>query len=212
MNTAMKPPAAATGAPQHEAGEVTLLLRAWRDGDPEALERLIPLVYGELRGLADRRMAAEGAGHTLQATALVHEAYLRLAGGETPRWQDRAHFFAVASRLMRRLLVDHARARLAGKRGGGAPNLALAEGLAVAAAPAPSPEELLALDDALSALAEISPRLARVVELRFFGGLTLRETATELGVSTATVIGEARLARAWLFRRLSAGRLPAVGD
>jgi RNA polymerase sigma factor (TIGR02999 family) len=200
--------AAGNGA-QHDAqqptGEVTLLLRAWAGGDPAALSRLVPLVYGELRRLAERRMAAERGGHTLQATALVHEAYLRLAGSEVPRWQDRVHFFAIASRVMRRLLVDHARARRCGKRGGGADSLALAEALAVAEAPAPAPAELLALDQALTTLAELSPRQARVVELRFFGGMTLEETAAELGVSTTTVIVEARLGRAWLYRRLSGG-------
>jgi RNA polymerase sigma factor (TIGR02999 family) len=147
-------------------------------------------------------MAGERPGHTLQATALVHEAYLRLVAGEAPRWEDRAHFFAVAARVMRRLLVDHARARRSAKRGSGARPLPLTAALAVAEAPSPAPADLLALDGALTALADLDPRKAEVVELRFFGGLTLEETAHVLGISPATVVVEARLARAWLFRRM----------
>jgi RNA polymerase sigma factor (TIGR02999 family) len=185
--------------------DVTLLLAAWRAGDAGALSRLMPLVYGELRRLAAHFLAAERPDHTLQATALVHEAYLRLASGGTPQLADRAHFFAVAAQVMRRLLVDHARTRAAAKRGGGIPALPLTPALAAAVpgvTPGDAPEDLLALDAALTELAGLDPRKARTIELRYFGGSTLEETAEVLGVSTATVILETRLARAWLFRRL----------
>jgi RNA polymerase sigma-70 factor, ECF subfamily len=183
--------------------DVTSLLLAWREGDAEALARLMPLVYGELRRLAARSMAGERSDHTLQPTALVHEAFLRLAGGGPPCWQDRLHFFAVAAQLMRRLLVDHARGRRRAKRGSGARLLPLEAALDVGGPDGGSPADLLALDEALTGLAAFDPRKARVVELRFFGGLTIEETAGFLGVSTATVILEARLARAWLFRRMT---------
>ena len=184
------------------AEDVTSLLQAWREGDPEALERLMPLVYGELRRLASRSMAGERSDHTLEPTALVHEAFLRLVGGGPPRWQDRIHFFAVAAQLMRRLLVDHARGRRRAKRGSGARLLPLEAALHVSGPEPESRADLLALDEALTALAAFDSRKARVVELRFFGGLTIEETAEVLGISTATVILEARLARAWLFRRM----------
>jgi RNA polymerase sigma-70 factor, ECF subfamily len=183
--------------------DVTSLLLAWREGDAKALERLMPLVYGELRRLAARSMAGERNDHTLQPTALVHEAFLRLAGGRPPHWQDRLHFFAVAAQLMRRLLVDHARGRRRTKRGSGARLLPLEAALGVGGPDGGSPADLLALDEALTDLAAFDPRKARVVELRFFGGLTIEETAEFLGVSTATVILEARLARAWLFQRMT---------
>lgn len=183
--------------------DVTSLLLAWREGDAEALAQLMPLVYSELRRLAARSMAGERNDHTLQPTALVHEAFLRLAGGGPPRWQDRLHFFAVAAQLMRRLLVDHARGRRRAKRGSGARLLPLEAALGVGGPDRKSPADLLALDEALTDLAAFDPRKARVVELRFFGGLTIEETAEILGVSTATVILEARLARAWLFRRMT---------
>lgn len=182
--------------------EVTLLLAAWREGDREALDRLMPLVYGELRRLAARSLQGERKDHTLQPTALVHEAFLRLAGGAVPRWQDRVHFFAVAAQVMRRLLVDHARARRTDKRGGGVRPLPLTAALDVGSPEAGDPELLLALDEALVELAVHDPRKARIVELRFFGGLTIEETAEVLEVATSTVILEARLARAWLFRRI----------
>jgi len=189
--------------PTPPPGEVTRLLGAWRTGALDAGDRLIPLVYHELRRLAARCMAGERADHTLEPTALVHEAYLRLAGGEQPRWHDRLHFFAVAARTMRRILVDHARSRCAGKRGGGAVRLPLDE------APDRSPEagasaltDLLALDEALRALTALDPRKGRVVELRYFGGLTVAETAAVLGVSAPTVALDTRLARAWLLARL----------
>lgn len=182
--------------------DVTSLLLAWREGDPDALPRLMPLVYGELRRLAARSLAGERRDHTLEPTALVHEAYLRLAGGGAPRWQDRIHFFAVASQLMRRLLVDHARARRRAKRGKGVRGVPLEAALHVAEPDEGHPADLLALDQALTDLAAFDSRKARVIELRFFGGLTIGETAEVLGLSTATVILEARLARAWLFRRI----------
>ena len=184
-----------------QTGEVTALLAAWRDGDPQAPGRLMPLVYDELRRLASRSMKRERPDHTLQPTALVHEAYLRLTGASAPRWQDRVHFFAVASQVMRRLLVDHARARRTGKRGNGVRALPLESALEVGG-PYGGPEGLLALDEALRELAGHDPRKARIVELRFFGGLTLEETAEVLGLSTSTVTLEARLARAWLYRRM----------
>jgi RNA polymerase sigma factor (TIGR02999 family) len=192
------------------AEEVTALLRAWGDGDEAALSRLIPLVYEELRRLARRSLASERADHTLQPTALVHEAYLRLALGSAPPWADRIHFFAVAAQVMRRLLVDHARARCAGKRGEGAPHLPLELALQEVAVRqagegGAEPVDLLALDEALTALAQCDRRKARGVELHYFGGLTLAETARVLGVSTPTVILDLRLARAWLFRQMARG-------
>ena len=183
--------------------DVTSLLAAWRDGDPAALDRLIPLVYAELRRLAARSLEGERRDHTLQPTALVHEVYLRLAGGAVPSWHDRVHFFAVAAQVMRRFLVDHARARRTGKRGGGARRLPLTAALEIGSPDAGDPELLLTLDEALVELAAHDPRKARIVELRFFGGLTLEETAEVAGVATSTVILEARLARAWLYRRIS---------
>lgn len=191
-----------------EADDVTLLLAAWRDGDPEALSRLMPLVYGELRRLAARSLGGERQDHTLQPTALVHEAFLRLAGGAVPDWQDRVHFFAVAAQVMRRLLVDHARARRTGKRGGGLRRLPLEAALEIGSPAAGDPELLLALDEALGELAAHDPRKARIIELRFFGGLTLEETALVAGVATSTVILEARLARAWLYRRIAREESP----
>lgn len=188
--------------------EVTLLLAAWHDGDPDALGRLMPLVYRELRRLAVHSLHGERQDHTLQPTALVHEAYLRLAGGAVPHWQDRVHFFAVAAQVMRRLLVDHARARRTDKRGGGARRLPLEAALEIGAPGAGDPELLLALDRALDELAAHDARKARIIELRFFGGLTQEETAEVMGVATSTVILEARLARAWLYRRMASEEGP----
>jgi RNA polymerase sigma-70 factor, ECF subfamily len=188
--------------------EITLLLAAWHDGDPDALGHLMPLVYTELRRLATRSLDGERRDHTLQPTALVHEAYLRLAGGAVPRWQDRVHFFAVAAQVMRRLLVDHARARRTDKRGGGARRLPLEAALEIGPPGAGDPELLLALDMALDELAAHDVRKARIIELRFFGGLTQEETAEVVGVATSTVILEARLARAWLYRRLASEEAP----
>ena len=181
--------------------DVTLLLNAWRAGDPDALERLTPMVYQELRRLAHGYMRGERANHMLQTTALVHEAYLRLVDLELG-FQDRVHFFAVAARLMRRVLVDLARERSAAKRGGEAVVLPLEEEL-VGAAKVPG-SDILALDLALEELAGFDRRKARVVELRIFGGLTIDETAEVLEVSHATVERDLKLAKAWLARHLTA--------
>ncbi len=181
------------------AEEITLLLHAWRGGDRDALDRLVPQVYGELRRVADRYLRRERSDHTLQPTALVHEAYLRLTGVERPQWRDRVHFFAVAAQVMRRILVDHARAHRAEKRGGGALLVPLDEGTATAAEPT---IDLIALDDALLALARFDPRKARIIELHYFAGLTVGETAKVLGRSISTIVLEARLARAWLVAEL----------
>lgn len=181
------------------SGAVTELLRAWSDGDEGALERLLPLVEAELRRLARGYMGRERRGHTLQVTALVNEAFLRLTGARGLRWQDRAHFLGISARLMRRVLVDHARARGNRKRGGGAQRVTLNEALLVSPEPA---EELLALDRALEVLAATDPRKSRVIEMRFFGGLTVEETAEVLDVSTDTVKRDFRLAKLWLLREL----------
>ncbi len=182
------------------SGEVTALLAQWRGGDAEAVDRLLPLVYDELRRLSARYLRREREGHTLQPTALVHEAYLRLVGKDHPQWRGRVHFFAVAAQQMRRILVDHACAHGAVKRGGDATVVTLDEGLVYDRDRA---GDLVALDEALQALAEIDERKARIIELRYFAGLTLKEAAEVLGVSTATVNNESRFARAWLHRRLT---------
>ena len=160
----------------------------------------MPLVYGELRRLARHYLSRERSDHTLQCTALVHEAYVRLAGGNPPDWKDRAHFFGVAARLMRQVLVDHARAHRAAKRGGGAPRLTLDEELIGAGS---ADLDVLALDDALTDLAAVSPQQSQIVELRFFSGLTIEETSEVLGVSPATVKRSWTTARAWLFREMN---------
>ena len=183
------------------AQSVTQLLVEWSHGDQDALERLTPLVYSELRRLARRHLSRERSDHTLQSTALVHEAYLRLVDQRNVQWQNRAHFFGVAAQLIRRILIDHARARQAGKRGAGACLLSLDEAL-----DAPSggrPLDIVALDDALEQLAKIDPRQSRIVELRFFAGLTVQETAEVLNISTPTVNREWNAAKAWLFRELN---------
>ncbi len=179
--------------------DITTLLGRWRGGDRRALYELFPRVYSELRRLAQSAMHGERDEHTLQATALVHEAYLRLASGQAPSLDDRGHFFALSARLMRRILVDHARGAHAVRRGGGALKVPLEEAASAAEAPA---VDLLALDQALTALAAIDRRKAKVVELRFFGGLPVEETAALLGVSVPTVVADTRFARAWLFARL----------
>ncbi len=179
--------------------DVTQLLLDWSDGHQGALDQLMPLVYDELRRLASHYLRHERPGHTLQPTALVHEAYLRLVGEENRRWENRAHFFAIAAQLMRRILVEHARSHHAAKRGGAAPKLALAEAADLAQA---SGMDLVSLDEALSRLAAIDPQQSRIVELRFFGGLTVEETAEVLGVSPNTVKYEWRLAKAWFLREL----------
>jgi len=180
--------------------EITQLLVDWRKGDLAALERLVPLVHQELRRVARRHMAHERAGHTLQATALVNEAYVRLIDIRHVNWQDRAHFFAMSSRLMRRILVDFARAKGYQKRGGDAQKVSLDEALLVSREPA---RELIALDAALTALAAFDARKAQVVEMRFFGGLSVEETAEALKVSVDTVMRDWKLAKAWLLRELS---------
>ena len=180
-------------------GAVTKLLRAWGNGDDDALERLTPLVEAELRRLARAYMARERRGHTLQITALVNEAFLRLTDARCVRWQDRAHFLGISARLMRRVLVDHARARGYQKRGGGAQRVTLDEALL----PSPEPAvDLVALDRALVALAAADIRKSRVIELRFFGGLSVEETADVLHVSADTVKRDWRLAKLWLLREL----------
>jgi RNA polymerase sigma factor (TIGR02999 family) len=182
--------------------DVTQLLLAWGRGDPSALERLLPLVEAELRRLARHYMRGERTGHTLQATALVNEAYLRLVEQHRVQWQNRAHFVGVAARLMRRVLVDHARTHQYAKRGGGARRVTLddAAGLVLN-----RPVDLVALDEALGRLAAVDGRKARVVELRFFGGLSVEEAAEVLGVSAVTVKREWAMARAWLRCELGGG-------
>ncbi len=180
--------------------EVTQLLIAWNNGDQSALDELIPLVYAELRRVARRYMGRERAGHTLQTTALVNEAYLRLIDASRVQWQNRAHFYAIAAQLMRRILVDYARSQNYVKRGGEAQHLPLDEATVFSAEQAP---DLVALDDALKSLAAFDPRKSQVVELRFFGGLSVEETAEVLKVSPRTVLSDWSLAKAWLLRELS---------
>ena len=186
---------------------VTQLLRAWGDGDAGALERLVPLVYDELHRLARRYMAQEHPGHTLQTTALVNEAYLRLVDSTQASWHNRSQFFAICAQMMRRILVDWARARQAAKRGGEAHPLELEEALVVSDKPG---EDLVSLDDALRELAVLDPRKSRVVELRFFGGLSVEESAEVLKVSVETVMRDWKFAKTWLRRELSKGNpIPA---
>jgi RNA polymerase sigma-70 factor, ECF subfamily len=181
--------------------EVSGLLRAWGDGDQSALERLTPVVYDELHRLARRYMRRERLGHSLQTTALVNEAYMRLVDYRRMQWQDRAHFLAVAAQVMRRILVEHARRRNL-KRGGGVRHVSLEEAAEVGGG---RPTDLVALDDAMQALARVDARKEQVVELRFFGGLCVEETAEVLKVSPITVKREWRAARAWLYRELTGG-------
>jgi RNA polymerase sigma factor (TIGR02999 family) len=181
--------------------DVTELLQAWSGGDRAALDRLMPLVYDELKRVAARHLAGERAGHTLQATALVHEAYLKLVDQRSARWQNRAQFFAVAAQLMRRILVDHARAHAAAKRGAGATRVTLS---ALEETGVDQPDlDVVALDAALDRLAALDPRQARVVELRYFGGLSLEETASVVEISPATVKRDWAMARAWLYQQLA---------
>jgi len=187
----------ATPPPQ----DVTQLLIDWSDGNREALDKLLPLVYQELRRLADRYLRRERSDHTLQATALVHEAYLKLIDQRNVHWQNRAHFFGVAAQAMRRILVDHARSHQSAKRGSGGLKLSIDEGLEVSEEQPAA--DMVALDDALNALAEIDPQKSRIVELRFFGGLSIEETAEVLGIGTATVIRQWRMAKAWLYNEVS---------
>lgn len=185
------------------AHEITHLLQAWSAGDARALEELTPLVYNELHGTAKRYMARERPNHTLQATALIDEVYLRLVDCDRVTWQDRNHFFAVCARLMRRILTDFARSRHYKKRGGGAGQVTFDENLYVAPEPG---TDLVALDDALNSLSGVDKRKSDVVELRFFGGLSVKETASVLGVSDDTVKRDWRLAKLWLLREMNAER------
>ena len=188
--------------------DVTQLLRAWNNGAPEALEKLIPLVYDQLHQLARHYMAGERPCHVLQTTALVNEAYLRLIDASKVSWRNRAHFFAISAQLMRRILVEFARSRRRQKRGGGIGPTSLDEALIVS--PEPS-ADLLALDDALKDLAAIDPRQSQVVELRFFGGLSVEETAEVLKVSPETVMRDWKLTKAWLLRAMQGGEPHEAG-
>lgn len=183
------------------SGDVSTLLRAWTEGDRGALDQLTPIVYEELRRLARYYMKGERAGHSLQTTALVNEAYLRLVDYKHMQWQDRAHFFAVSAQLMRRILVDHAR-RHNLKRGGNVQHVSLEAAAVVGGVRS---ADLVALDEALHALAQLDPRKAQVVEMRFFGGLSVEETAEVLKVSPVTVMRDWSTAKAWLYRELSSG-------
>jgi RNA polymerase sigma factor (TIGR02999 family) len=185
-----------------QPADITGLLLSWGQGDQAALDQLIPLVHQELRQIARRHMARERAGNSLQPTALVNEAYLRLVDLQRIQWQDRAHFFAMSSRLMRRVLVDLARGKAFQKRGGGAQRVTFVEELLPGTQPT---HELVALDDALTALAERDPRKSQVVEMRFFGGLTVEETAEALGVSRDTVLRDWQFSKDWLSRELRRG-------
>jgi RNA polymerase sigma factor (TIGR02999 family) len=189
----------------HESsGEISQLLLGWRGGDRKALDALLPVVYKELRRLAHVQLRHERPDHTLQSSALVHEAYLRLVGLNAPQWENRAHFFAIAAQLMRQILVDYARRRGAGKRGGRVGTLSLED--AEMLAPGKEKDlDVVAIDDALKALSQIDARKAQVVELRFFGGLNFDQTAEVLGVSAATVARDWSTARAWLYREMSHG-------
>ena len=187
------------GTAQRESGgEITRWLMEWAQGDEDALDHLVPRVYDELRCLASTYLRREHAGHTLETAALIHEAFLRLVGQQHVAWESRSHFFGIAARMMRRILVDHARTHRYGKRGGGFRHLLLDEN----AVPVEITPELEALDDALRDLAEVSPEQAQIVELRYFGGLRRAEIAEILGVSVPTVARRWRVARAWLFRHL----------
>jgi RNA polymerase sigma-70 factor (ECF subfamily) len=188
--------------------DISALLQAWSGGDPRALEKLTPIVYDELRRLARRYMRGERPGHSLQTTALVNEAYTRLVDYKRMQWNDRAHFFAVSAQLMRRILVEHAR-RHNLKRGGGVQHVSLEDAAIVGMAQdSKQAVDLVALDDALSALSQIDPRKVQVVEMRFFGGLSVEETAEVLKISTVTVKRDWRAARTWLYREMTGG----VGD
>jgi RNA polymerase sigma factor (TIGR02999 family) len=181
------------------AREVTELLNQWAGGDNAAGEKVLPLVYGELRRIAKRSLKRGGSSQTLQTTAVVHEAYLRLVGDRARQWENRTHFFGVAAKAMRQILVDYARASSAAKRGGEQKAIALDDSLVVSDERMP---QVVALDDALTALAELHPRQSQVVELRFFGGWSVEETAETLGVSPETVARDWRAAKAWLYREL----------
>lgn len=186
-------------------GEVTQLLLEWGRGNPAALDRLVPLIYEELRSMAARYLRREDPGHTLQPTALVHEAYLKLVDQKRVRWKNRAQFYGVAAQAMRRILLDHARSRNAAKRGGGRTRVAVSD---TPGGAQPREVDLIALDQALTRLSALDEDQAKIVELRYFGGLTVDETAEVVGVSTATVERDWRSARAWLHRELAGGAAP----
>src|SRR5689334_3727296 len=189
------------------AEEVTRLLWEWKNGNQAAVDALTPIVYSELRRLAASYLRDERAAATLQPTALVHEAYLRLVAQSMPDWESRSHFFGVAAQLMRQILVDHARKNKSQKRGGGAAKVSLEDALGFA--PERS-DSMIALDDALSELAKIDPRQAKVIEMRFFGGFSVKETAQALGISVATIGREQRMAEAWLHRQMQRGEREAA--
>ena len=189
---------------RNSSNQVTQLLFRWREGDRDALEELMPLVYDELRRLARHYLSQERSDHTLQSTALVHEAYLRLAGQNPPEWQNRAHFFGIAARIMRQILVEHARSRAADKRGGGVCKVTL-EDFDIAHE---TDLDVVALDKALNDLSELDAQQGKIVELRFFGGLTIEDTSEVLGISPATVKRDWVTARAWLYRAMT-GEAPA---
>ncbi len=182
--------------------DVTQLLAAWGTGDKSALDKLLPLVHAELRRIARRQMSQERDGHTLQATALVNEAYLRLAGQDRFEWHNRTHFFAVCAQVMRHVLIDHARAHARDTRGGGAVQVSLEEAAAFAGQPA---EHFLALDEALRFLENVDPQKSRIVELRYFGGLSIEETAEVMNISPRTVRREWQRSKAWLYRLITEG-------
>ena len=182
------------------ANEITKLLHGWQGGDRAALDALVPVVYKELRRLAHYELRKERPDHTLQSAALVHEAYFRLVGQDLPQWESRTHFFAIAAQLMRQILVDYARRRRASKRGSGACMLTLDDAMIL---PQRKDVDVVAIDDALHALAEVDPRQSRVVELRFFAGLSLEEISEVMGIATATVQRDWTAARAWLHREIS---------
>lgn len=191
---------------EHESpSEITLLLQGWQNGDRKALDALLPLIYQELRRLARFQLRKERPDHTLQSAALVNEAYLRLIGLNSPQWEGRTHFFAIAAQLMRQILVDYARRHVAAKRGGGAFKLSLEDAIVL---PKREHVEVLLLDDALNALAKIDPRQSKVVELRFFGGLSLGEISEVLDIAPATVQRDWTAARAWLHREISRNSRP----
>jgi RNA polymerase sigma factor (TIGR02999 family) len=185
---------------QNSANEITKLLHCWQGGDRAALDALVPVVYKELRRLAHFELRKERPNHSLQSTALVHEAYFRLVGQDLPQWESRTHFFAIAAQLMRQILVDHARRRHASKRGSGVCMLTLDDAVAL---PQRKDVDIVAIDDALNTLAEVDPRQSRVVELRFFAGLSLEEISDVMGIATATVQRDWTAARAWLHREIS---------
>ena len=189
-------------ADRPNSADITVLLREWQNGSHEAFDRLVPLVYGELHTIASRHLGREWRHDRLQTTAVVNEAYLRLFGQNAVDWQNRGHFFAIAAQMMRRILVDHARRDLREKHGGRAVHLELSDAVTKAAPNALDAVDMLALDRALQKLEHLDPDQARIVELRFFGGLTVEETAAATGVSPATVKREWALAKGWLYREL----------